>query len=120
MDLKTVVEQWPDTPFEESMIKSGVIIHCPDKDLVYDLFEILKRNGIRWYGGMTSMDDTCWNYDRENTCYRVLENKEMKRGNVYCYQGGEYRGYIKCTFYGVEPDFEISDAEFEAIISAGG
>lgn len=111
--------RWPDTSFDESMLESGVIIHCPDQDLVKELFEVLQKNGVRWYGG-ESMTKTFWDIDQKDTCYRVMKNKEMKRGNVFCYQDSEYRDYIKCTFYGTEPDVEIPDDGFEAIISARG
>lgn len=109
--------EWPDTPFKESMLESGVIIHCPNEDLVGELFEILRDHGVQWYGG-ESMNDTYW--DDSDVCYRIMKRGIMRRGDVYCYSDYEYRDYIKCTFYGVEPDFEISDAGFEAIISVGG
>lgn len=105
---------WPETPFEESMIGSGVIIHCPDKDLAEELFDILRDNGVNWWAG-ESMDDTLWN--GEYACYHIMASRYMKRGDVYYYNGSEYNNYIKCTFYGTEPDIEISDASFEGIIS---
>lgn len=110
---------WPDTPLETSMLFKGVIIHCPDRDLAGELISFLKENGITWYGD-EPMVETHWNSHREETCYRIEPRGTMKYGSMTFYSGDGYRNYIKCTFYGVEPDFEISDAGFEAIISAGG
>ena len=110
---------WPDTPLEISMLFNGVIIHCPDKDWVDELFSFLEENDIKWYGD-EPVGETHWHENREETCYRIEPRGTMKYGSRTCYSDSAYRNYIKCTFYGVEPDFEISDAGFEAIISAGG
>lgn len=110
---------WPDTPLETSMLFQGIIVHCPDEDLVGELFSFLEENGITWYGNET-MTETHWYENREETCYRIEPRGTIKYGNRECYSNTSYRNYIKCTFYGVDPDFEISDAGFEAIISAGG
>jgi len=106
---------WPDTPLEISMLFNGVIIHCPDKDLVDELFSFLEENDIKWYGD-EPVGETHWHENREETCYRIEPRGTMKYGSRKCYSDSAYRNYIKCTFYGVEPDFEISDAGFEAII----
>lgn len=105
------------------MIGQGVIIRCPDKDLVSTLFDIFVENGVGWYGN-EPMTTTYWSNNGEYTCYRISRDhspdNSLRYGSIDCYSDSEYDDYIKCTFYGAEPDFEISDAGFEAIISAGG
>ena len=110
-----------DVPFEESMLNRGkVIIYCPDGDLVGELFDILQRHGICWYGG-EDMRATFWDDEGSDTCYRVTSKRYLKRGNTLCYSDDEYDDHIKCQFYGIEStDSEISDSDFETIISAGG
>lgn len=110
-----------DTPFEESMLSRGnVIIYCPDGDLVRELFDILEAHGIRWYGD-ESMRNTFWDDQGPDTCYRVTSGDRLKRGSTYCYEDDEYDDCVKCQFYGIESaDSEISDSDFETIISAGG
>lgn len=107
-----------ETPFDVSMLDKGVIIHCPDQDLVEDLFNVFKSHGIKWLGS-EPMSITNWSRSGEDTCYRVTKDHSLKYGNTSCYSDPCYDNYIKCTFYGTEPDLEISDANFEAIISAG-
>lgn len=109
---------WPDTSFETSMLSCGVIINCPDRSLVDELFSLLKENGVSWYGSVP-MSETHWSSHREETCYRIIDGT-MRYGSKGLYSDSEYDNYIRCTFYGAEPDFEISDANFEAIISAWG
>lgn len=110
-----------DTPFDESMLSRGeVIIYCPDGDVVEELFEILRDHGITWYGE-ESMRYTFWDDQGSDTCYRVTRSGELKRGNTECYSDAMYDDHIKCQFYGIESaDSEISDSDFETIISAGG
>lgn len=101
------------------MLSHGnVIIHCPDEDLAGELFDILEDHGIRWYGG-DDMKITHWGTNEEETCYRVTSDGKLMFGYTHLYEDGEYNGYVKCQFYGIESaDDEISDSDFEAIISA--
>lgn len=113
------LNSWPDIPFDESMIRRGVIIHCPEEDTIAELFDTLKSIGVRWAGHET-MDTTYWGQSREDTCYRIRSDKCMYVGDTVCYQNGRYNDYIKCTFYGTESEPEISDTSFEGIICRGG
>lgn len=118
-----MMDIWPDTPFEEIMLDSGssVIIHCPDEELVVELFGILKANGVSWAGSWDTMDITHWEKEYEDTCYRVMPEKKMRHGTVYCYQSEEYNDCIKCTFYGTDTeDIDINEDEFLALLGAGG
>ena len=115
-----------DTIFESSMIgSSGVIISCPDQDNAPELMRILTKCGVVWCTGDSPManenavsaDKYNWLEYRENTVYYVTKTRKMSFGSKRNVSG---TGYTKCTFHGTEPDFEISDAGFEAIISAAG
>lgn len=110
-----------DLPFEESMLSRGkVIILCPERDLAEELFEVLKAHGIGWYGG-ESMENIHWDSNEQDTCYRVTNTGSLMYGSTNCYEDSEYNDHIKCQFYGIESaDSEISDSDFETIISAGG
>lgn len=115
------MERWPDVSFNEDMIgRIGIIVHVPNKDDADELFDILKNLGVGWVGDGDTMDHTGWEVNKEETCYRISASKSMWRGNVQCYLDGGYVDYDKCTFYGAEPDFEISDTSFEGIVSTGG
>ena len=85
---------WPDTPLEISMLFNGVIIHCPDKDLVDELFSFLEENDIKWYGD-EPVGETHWHENREETCYRIEPRGTMKYGSRTCYSDSAYRNYIK-------------------------
>lgn len=110
-----------ETPFEASMIGSNIIIHCPDGDLVSEFFEILKSNGVSWLGG-ESLNRTYWDECGESTCYRIMSDKTMRRGDVECYQDARYDNYTKCTFCGVDtPNFDpATDDELIAFLGIGG
>ncbi len=109
-----------DVPFDESMLdQRKVIIFCPDEELANELFEVLKANGIRWFSG-ESMDHTYWRNQGDGTCYRIMETGSLRRGSIDLYEDEDYDDYVRCQFYGVESPNDISDSEFEAIISAGG
>lgn len=110
-----------DTPFEESMLNHRkVIIYCPDEDLARELFDILETHGICWCGN-ESMRNTHWDDEGPDTCYRVTSRGDLKRGDTACYSDYVYEDHVKCQFYGIESaDSEISDSDFETIISAGG
>ena len=113
---------WPDTPFEESMLVggNGVIVHCPDRDLVEDLFEIFCNNGVGWIG-LESLSTTYWDNDKNKTCYRITNDRKLRVGNIYIYDQPVYDGYIKCTFYGADTeDYEINEEGFMALFEAGG
>lgn len=113
-----MTNNWPDIPFEESMLGSDVIVHCPEKDLVKELFDIFTKNGVKW-AGRHPLSITYWDHNGEDTCYRVNKYLDMRYGDTHCYTDSHYNDSIKCTFYGAEPDIEVSDAEFEAIIRGG-
>lgn len=111
-----------DTAFNISMLtEAEVIIHCPNKDLVGELMDLLAEHGVRWrgFGEVPNEDNSSWGDNKEETCYWVEDNKLSYAEKEYAekYSDGEFRNHIKCTFYGTEPDIEISDASFEGIIS---
>lgn len=112
---------WPDTPFDELMLGQDVIIHCPDKELVEELFDMFRNNGVYWMT-MTSMDRTYWGENGAKTCYRVRKDRGMNYGDTTCYLNGDYENYIKCTFYGIDTKVadDISDDGFLALLGIGG
>lgn len=111
---------WPDIAFEESMIDHGVIIHCPDKRLTEELFDIFRKYKLRWFCNV-SLDVTFWEEAGAKTCYRVSPDRLLNYGPTRVYTDRTYRDYIKCTFYGTETeDFDISEDEFLALLEAGG
>ncbi len=113
-----------DTPFDESMlsIKRGVVIHCPEESLAWELFEIFKRNGV----GSNWVDiewNTNWKKYREETAYFV-RGKDLLYGPKEHAEinGYSYTTYAKCTFFGdTIKDFEAaSDEELMAFLGIGG
>lgn len=116
-----MVVRWPDTPFEESMLNHGVIIHCPDRDLVDDLFAVLRKNDVRW-SGEDDMTQTFWKKNGNKMCYRVSKGRRMWYGSTHTYSDDlEFGEYIKCTFYGADTDeSDISEEKFLALFDSGG
>lgn len=111
---------WPDTPFDESMLDHGVIIHCPDRALVDDLFTILRENGVRWIGE-NDMTQTLWEKNGNTMCYRVSESRKMWYGSIATYSIWEYNDYMKCTFYGTETEeSDIDEEKFLSLFKPGG
>lgn len=108
-----------DAPFSPSMLggEHEVIIHCPESEAAEELMDVLSENGVKWVTGeRPNSSGNCWNEYKESTLYYISSRKLMSYGHI-----GTGRHYgIKCTFYGTESDIEISDADFEAIILAGG
>lgn len=112
-----------ETAFEESMLcdPKGLAIHCPDKCLAEELFEIFKRNeiGTNW----NSLNDTKW-FDHEgDTTYYIAPDKRMLYGpKRHGNDVSPYRNYTKCTFYGTGADplqnVEVSEDEFLAMLNA--
>ena len=95
-----------------------IIISCPSEELVEELMELLAEGGAKWsIDEIPSVHNSRWMSER--TCYWIRNGKLSHGTKGYAEDhADEYRDFIKCTFYG--SDSEISDADFEAIISAGG
>lgn len=109
-----------DTPFDESMLdESDVIIYCPEEYLAKELMEILERNGVEWSISGNPTCKTNWEEYRHETCYWV-RSKQLSFGDRNCARRRSYADYVRCTFRGEKADFEISEADFEAIISGRG
>jgi len=98
--------------------KEGVVIHCPEESLAYELLEFLHQNGATWPGGASC---TRWSDHKEETAYYV-RNKRILYGPKEHADRDNYQSYIKCTFYGIEPpDFDVaSDDELQALLGIGG
>ncbi len=109
-----------ETPFDESMLCSRVIIHCPEKSDVNELFRILAGCGVTWCNGNElEPDQTLWDTYKEETCYWV-DCMKLTFGSLSSSgNSSRYNHYIKCTFHaGCElPDFEIrGSAEDQLLI----
>lgn len=108
-----------ETPFDISMLslRQGVVIHCPEESLSYELFDILAEHGIRW----NDMTRTRWGTHEANTCYFV-KGDELLFGPSEDANMRSYNSYARCTFLGNDtPDFETaSDAELRDFLGIGG
>lgn len=109
-----------DIPFDPSMLREDVIVHCPDKELVYELMRIFDEHRIHWKNDCTcSSAANLWNNKAENTCYRI-HNGQMNYDSKYFYEEQRFQSYIKCTFYGEQPDFDVaSDDELVTFLGIG-
>lgn len=102
-----------DIAFDESMLRKGeVIILCPEKDLVDELFALLRAHDICWANGLSLDSFTNWGGD--DTCYRVSLNGKLTYGSLHCYADSSYDFCTRCQFVGT--DNEISDSDFESIL----
>ena len=112
-----MINSWPETPFEESMLgNDDIIIHCPNEDLARELFDIFINNGIEW-GGSTPLTRTYWKEYGEDTCYRVEINRKIRYCSIYFYSGDEYDDHIRCTFYGGQLNSDpIDETEWMSIL----
>lgn len=52
----------------------NIIYHCPTKELAKDLLEHLHKKGLKWAAGNSLLDRNCWDYYKEQTCYRINNN----------------------------------------------
>lgn len=98
-----------DTPFSPEFLdaKEGVVIRCPEEYLSYELFDLLKENGITWRGGGDT-SNTNWNNNGADTAYFVL-NRCVLYGPYIHADCEAYEKYIKCTFYGIDTsDFDVA------------
>lgn len=106
-----------ENPFEISMLENpDIIIHCPDKVDAESLMAILADCGVKWSTGESLLaTNNCWGVGKENTVY-YIENRIMTYGDITIANG--HRGYVRCTFYGVEtPDFDAaSDDELRSLL----
>lgn len=109
-----------ETEFSPELLdaKEGVVIHCPEESLAYELLEFLHQNGTTWSGGASC---TRWDDHREETAYYVRNKRILYEPKEHA-DWGNYRNYIKCTFYGIDtPDFDVaSDDELRALFGIGG
>ena len=105
--------------FDESMLDGhAIIIHCPDKSLVYELMETLERYGVRWYvSNEPPTIDSRWDEFSSETCYWVEDGK-MTYGTVEGAKDGRYSRHIKSTFLGTKTsDFDIAtDDELRSLL----
>lgn len=110
------------TPFVESMLQHlPLIVSCPDESLADELMQVLHDNGIRWSGSGSVLSYNNWCNYEEETGYYIRHDHRLEYGSKSFYETERpYSIFSKCTYVGNEPDFEISDADFEVIISAGG
>lgn len=104
-----------DMPFDESMLSLGknLIIYCPDEIYANKLMEILEINGVSWSEGKKLINNSKWD-TYHDTCYWVRSKSLTVGGKSYAelHSDEEYAGYIKCTFYGVEPhDFDVASED---------
>ncbi len=108
-----------DTPFEEEMLvyENGVVINCPTEELERELARILDVYGIAYRGGVKASTQTSvWDRFGEDFCYFVRGNDLFRgeKGDADIFSWGES---IRCTFNEATQREEVSDADFEAIIS---
>lgn len=113
-----------DTSFDESMLslKQGVVIHCPEEPLAWELFEIFKRNGVgeNWKREEWKPN---WEKYQDETAYFVRGKNLLYGPKIHAEQNGySYVSYAKCTFFGgTTTDFEAaSDNELLDFLGIGG
>ena len=73
-----------ETEFSPELLdaKEGVVIHCPEESLAYELLEFLHQNGATWPGGASC---TRWS-DHKAVSYTHLTLPTI--GGVWLYGGG--------------------------------
>lgn len=110
-----------DNPFSEDMLFRGakLVINCPSEKLERELAELLTEQGYKYPDGESLLSENYWEDYGEDFCY-FFDRSSVLRGSKDGANTYRFGSYPRCTFSGVEPDVEISDAGFEAIISAGG
>lgn len=101
-------------PFDESMLDKHVVILCKTEEASKSLFKILQRRGTKWAGGEPlTPDNTYFREDgdyKHGMCYHMTP-VGLRRGPIRVAENySEWRGYIKCTFNGVQlDDFNVSN-----------
>lgn len=113
--------------FDISMLlNSKVIVSCPNKDLVAEFMNLLAENDVRWCGAekaVPSEHRSHWSDYGEETCYWIEDGELAYANKEYAEENdGEFSGYIKCTFYGVDsPDFDVAtDSELCSLLNIVG
>ncbi len=108
------------TPFEEAMLsyENGVVINCPTEELEREMARILDDYGIAYIDTVAASAMTSiWDRFGEDFCYfvrdGVLFRGEKENADMFRWEKSS-----RCTFYEAMHQEEISDADFEAIISA--
>lgn len=109
-----------DTPFDPLMLDGRVLIFCPDSDRAPELMELLGEYGVKWEQTdcLAHHGNSHWDAKKEQTCYRV-HFRHMGYSSIDYYErNGQFRDYIKCTFYGAETsDFEVAtDSELRSLL----
>lgn len=107
-------------PFEVSMLSEPkIIIHCPDRNLVYDLMRVLhdytNHEDLDYWWGFYE-DNTCFFVENGALSYADLEFAERTDQEFF-----DFSDHIKCTFYGERANEadelnQINEDEWAALI----
>lgn len=111
------MEEWPDTPFEESMLEAQTVVLCQTSELSDELLNIAACHGY-------SISDTIrdrWSRHKEHTCFRFdpSERKVTFASDTFYLNYFDTIAdfdYTMCTFYGLSQLPEISSKEFESML----
>ncbi len=113
-----------DREFSPEMLSGKVIIHCPNREQVSDLFEILRANGVQWAGGGDPMSVTYWGNYGDQMCYRINGDHRLSYGSKGGYEGHSgdvYSEYTFCCFPSPQEqeDFAVADNDEIAVLFQG-
>lgn len=113
-----------DREFSPEMLSGKVIIHCPNREQVSDLFEILRANDVQWAGGGDLMSTTYWDIYREQMCYRINGDHRLSYGSKGGYEenfSDRYSEYTSCYFPSPQEqeDFAVADKDEIAVLFQG-
>ena len=88
---------------------NGVVINCPTVEAYVEMVRVLDEHGFRFANGVSPIDqDVDWAEHGKDFCF-YAQGKRIYYGPKYSTEHSPWSGYAKCTFYGMESDFEPAD-----------
>ena len=108
-----------DEPFSIDILdgSQGVVVNCPNRDLERELASVLGDHGITYPDGAKLILSDQWKKYGEDFCYFIdVPYKTTRRGPRQHADMSEFRSYERYTFFGEQPEYEISDDSFYSII----
>ena len=67
------------------------VINCPTEELARKILSILNKQGCKWGDGDSLTGYPCWNLYKENTCYRIDEDKDVYYSDIEWYEREGYQ-----------------------------
>ena len=60
----------------------GKRVWCKSEKLAKEFLQLAHDNGWEWITGVSLLNETNWNYNKENTCYQIYEDKKIAFGTI--------------------------------------